>query len=79
METGYELESNYSSMFDGTNKNCKEAILELQFTNSTADGTFHKHVLHFWVAPGSMSGWDEIRVSEMMYDEFLKEDRKSNV
>lgn len=73
--TGYELESNYSSMFDGTNKNCKEAILELQFTNSTADGTFHKHVLHFWVAPGSMSGWDEIRVSEMMYDEFLKEGR----
>ena len=62
-------------MFDGTNKNCKESILELQFTNSTADGTFHKHVLHFWVAPGSMSGWDEIRVSDMMYNEFLKEGR----
>mgnify|MGYP003029680658 FL=1 len=71
--TGYELESDYGSMFDGTNKNCKESILELQFTNSTADGTFHKHVLHFWVAPGSMSGWDEIRVSDMMYNEFLKE------
>ena len=73
--TGYELESDYGSMFDGTNKNCKESILELQFTNSTADGTFHKHVLHFWVAPGSMSGWDEIRVSDMMYNEFLKEGR----
>ena len=62
--TGYELEPNYGSMFDGTNKNCKESIFELQFTNSTVDGTYHKHVLHFWVAPGSMRGWDEIRVSE---------------
>lgn len=70
---GYELESNYGSMFDGSNKNSKEAILELQFTNSTADGTYHKHVLHFWVAPGSMRGWDEIRVSEKMYNEFLKD------
>lgn len=73
--TGYELESDYGSMFDGTKKNSKEAILELQFTNSTADGAFHKHVLHFWVAPSSMGGWDEIRVSEMMYNEFLKEGR----
>ena len=73
--TGYELEPNYGSMFDGTNKNCKESIFELQFTNSTVDGTYHKHVLHFWVAPGSMRGWDEIRVSEKMYNEFLKEGR----
>lgn len=73
--SGYELEPNFGSMFDGTNKNCKESIFELQFTNSTADGARHKHVLHYWVAPRSMSGWDEIRVSEMMYNEFLKEGR----
>lgn len=73
--TGYELESNYGSLFDGTNKNSKESILELQFTNSTADGTYHKHVLHFWLAPKSMYGWDEIRVSEKMYNEYLKEGR----
>lgn len=73
--TGYALVSDFGSMFDGTNKNSEEAILELQFTNSTADGTFHKHVVHYWVAPISMWGWDEIRVSEMMYNEFLKEGR----
>lgn len=73
--TGYELESDFRSMFDGTNKNCKESVFELQFTNSTDNGTYHKHVLHYWVAPVSMKGWDEIRVSEMMYNEYLKEGR----
>lgn len=73
--TGYELEEDYESMFNGTNKNCKESIFELQFTNSTADGTYHKHVMHYWLAPPQMDGWDEIRVSPMMYNEYLKEGR----
>ena len=46
--TGYELEPNYGSMFDGTNKNCKESIFELQFTNSTVDGTYHLSLIHIW-------------------------------
>ncbi|EKU90686.1 RagB/SusD family nutrient uptake outer membrane protein [Bacteroides oleiciplenus] len=73
--TGYELESNYESMFNGTNRNCKESIFELQFTNSTDNGTYHKHVLHYWFTCPNMWGWDEIRISPMMYNEFLKEGR----
>ena len=73
--SGYELVDNYESLFNGTNKNSSEAIFELQFTNTTADGTYHKHVLHYWLAAPSMGGWDEIRISPMMYNEYLREGR----
>lgn len=72
---GYELEDDFGSMFDGTNKNCEESIFELQFTSSTADGAYHQHVLHYWVAAPQLRGWDEIRPSEMIVNEFKKEGR----
>ena len=72
------LEPNFESMFNGTNKNCQESIFELQFTNITSDRAYHKHVMHYWVAAPSMGGWDEIRVSPMMYNEFLKEGKIAN-
>lgn len=39
---GYELEKNYSSMFDGTNKNCKESVFELQTSMSTANNANYR-------------------------------------
>lgn len=62
-------------MFNGTNKNCKESIFEIQFTGNTSDGAFHQHVLHYWVAAPVLRGWDEIRPSQMILDEFRKEGR----
>lgn len=72
---GYQLEKNFADMFNGILRNCKESIFELQFTESTADGTWHKHVLHYWVAAPVLRGWDEIRPSQMILDEFKKEGR----
>jgi hypothetical protein len=72
---GYQLEKNFTGMFNGTVRNSKESIFELQFTESTADGTWHKHVLHYWVAAPVLRGWDEIRPSEMIVNEFKKEGR----
>lgn len=72
---GYALEKDFLGMFNGTNKNCKESIFELQFTANTSDGAFHQHVLHFWVAAPVLRGWDEIRPSKMMLNEFKKEGR----
>ena len=42
---GYELESNFKSMFDGTNKNCKESIFELQFSLSSTSGAWYTSYL----------------------------------
>lgn len=70
---GAELESDFEALFNGSKPNNKEAIFELQFTNLTSDGAYHKHCLPFWVAAPQMGGWDEIRVSKKMHDEFLKE------
>ena len=72
----YSLEKDFLSMFNGTNKNSKESIFELQFIESTADGTRHKHVVHKWIASSyNLGGWDEIRPSDMILNEFKKEGR----
>ncbi len=71
--TGYALESDYLSLFDGSNKNSRESILELQFTPITDGGAYHKHVMHKWVASPIFGGWDEIRPSQFIFDTFTKE------
>lgn len=75
---GYSLEKDFLSMFNGSNKNSKESIFELQFIASTADGTKHNHVMHLWMIAPAFGGWDEIRPSKLMMDAFIKEGRTSN-
>ncbi len=70
---GYELIKDFVSMFDGTNKNAKESIFELQFSEATANGAFYRNALHFWMAAGELGGWDEILPSTMLVNEFKKE------
>ena len=43
---GYSLESDFASMFNGSNKNCKESIFEIQFTLSTANGANYSTQMH---------------------------------
>ncbi|WP_031302091.1 RagB/SusD family nutrient uptake outer membrane protein [Sphingobacterium paucimobilis] len=73
--TGYSLEKNFLSMFDGTNKNSKESIFELQFTDNTANGASYRTAIHKWIATGELEGWDEITPSDMLLAEFKKEGR----
>lgn len=70
---GYELEKNFISMFDGSNKNCKESVFELQTSISTADGASYRTQLHRWIGTSELNGWDEILPSTMLMDEFRKE------
>lgn len=76
---GYSLESGFLSMFDGTNKNSKESIFELQFTDNTANGASYRTAIHKWVATGEIGGWDEILPSKRLIDEFKKEGRTSSL
>lgn len=71
--SGYELESNFVSMFDGTNKNCKESIFELQYTMSTANGASYRTALHRWIGCAELKGWDEITPSDFLVEQFMKE------
>ncbi len=70
---GYDLVKDYVSMFDGTTKNSKESIFELQFSETTANGAFYRNALHYWMAAGELGGWDEILPSTMLVNEFKKE------
>lgn len=71
--TGYELEENFKSMFNGENKNCKESIFELQFTMNNANGADYTTQAHKWIAASELGGWDEIIPSERLVNELKKE------
>lgn len=70
---GYELEKNFVSMFDGTNKNSKESIFELQYSMSTANGADYRTALHRWIGCEELRGWDEITPSTFLVNEYMKE------
>lgn len=71
--TGYSLEKDFGSMFNATNKNCKESIFELQFSMSTANGANYRTQAHRWIGVSELAGWDEILPSKFLVDEFMKE------
>ncbi|MGI6231934.1 MAG: RagB/SusD family nutrient uptake outer membrane protein [Prevotella sp.] len=71
--TGYELVSDFGSMFNGTNKNSKESIFELQFTLNDANGALYRTQFHRWIACSELWGWDEILPSETLMNEYMKE------
>ena len=75
---GYELESNFLSMFNGTNKNCKESIFEIQFSMSSVSGAWYRTYLHKWIGTGAFGGWDEIAPSQALMNEFKKEGKLNN-
>lgn len=76
--SGYSLESNYASMFDGSNKNCKESLFEVQFSLSSANGADYATQLHRWIGTAEFGGWDEITPSETLMKEFKKEGKLNN-
>ena len=75
---GYELDRNFLSMFDGTNKNGKESIFEIQFSLSSANGAWYRAYLHRWIGTSAFGGWDEIVPSETLMNEFKKEGKLNN-
>lgn len=74
---GYELEKDFLSMFDGSNKNCKESIFELQFSMNSDGGAYYRHQIHKFVAPVEVSGWEEMYPSQQLLNEFMKEGKTS--
>lgn len=71
--TGYELEKDFVSMFNGSNKNCKESIFELQTSMSSANGANYRTQMHRWIGCSELWGWDEILPSQILMDGFMKE------
>lgn len=70
---GYELVEDFSSMFDGSNKNSNESIFELQTSMSIANGADYRTQLHRWIGVSELKGWDEILPSNKLMDTYFKE------
>jgi hypothetical protein len=70
---GYELVKNMSSLFNGTNKNSKEGIFELQLTLNTANGARYRTQLHRFIGCEELWGWEEILPTEVLMNAYKKE------
>ncbi len=71
--TGYELVKDFSSLFDGSNKNSKEGIFELQLTLNTSNGARYRTQLHRFIGCSELWGWDEILPTEQLMNAYKKE------
>lgn len=71
--TGYELVSDFASMFNGQNENSKESIFEVQFSLNDANGANYRTQMHRWIGCSELMGWDEILPSQKLMDEYMKE------
>lgn len=60
-------------MFNGTNENSKESLLETQFSSNISGNAYYKHQTHFWVGAEALGGWEGILPSDMLFNEFKKE------
>lgn len=70
---GYELVKDFNSMFNGTNKNNKESVFEIQFSMSSANGAIYRTQFHQWMGAAEVGGWDEILPTQILMDEYMKE------
>lgn len=70
---GVDLVDNFGSMFDGTNKNSTESLLERQFSASQANGAWVMTRHYQWIRAKSIGGWDEIIPSQKLIDYLTKE------
>ena len=71
--TGYELVKDLSTLFDGSNKNSKEGIFELQLTLNTANGARYRTQLHRFIGCSELLGWEEILPTEQLMEAYMKE------
>lgn len=71
--TGYELVKELHSLFDGTNKNSKEGIFEIQLTLSTANGARYRTQLHRFIGCSELKGWEEILPADQLIQAYKKE------
>lgn len=74
---GYELVEDFTSMFNGSNKNNEESVFELQFSMSSANGASYRTQMHRWIGASELWGWDEILPSETLVNEYMKEGETS--
>ena len=76
---GYSLVpmNKWIGMFDGSNENSVESLLEVQFSPTTSGNAYYKHQTQYWVASSELGGWEGILPSDMLFNEFKKEGKIS--
>ncbi|NSL85444.1 RagB/SusD family nutrient uptake outer membrane protein [Chitinophaga sp. Mgbs1] len=74
----YSLESNFMGMFNGTLKNSKESVFELQMTMDESNGNYFKSQLSDWIAAFELGGYGEIYGTPRLLAEMKKEGKTAS-
>lgn len=69
----YNIESDFTGMFNGTIKNGVESVFELQQTADASNGALYRSYLADWVAPSELGGYGEIYGTPRLLAEMKKE------
>lgn len=74
----YELEPNFMGLFNGTIKNSKESLFELQQTAEAGNGAYYRSFLSAWVGASEFGGYGEIYPTPRLITEMTKEGTPGN-
>ena len=69
----YNIESNFESLFDGTNENSKECIFALQLSSTVEGGALYSNWQNYFIGPAELGFYGEIYGSETLLIEMKKE------
>jgi hypothetical protein len=67
----YQIDPDYNSLFDGTNKNSREIILAAQYVKNTLPSA-----MATWIGGPTLSGWSQIVPLQKLVDAFEATDGK---
>ncbi|NSL90975.1 RagB/SusD family nutrient uptake outer membrane protein [Chitinophaga solisilvae] len=71
----YSLEADYNSMFNGTVKNSRESVFELQQSADESNGAYYKFMLNAWIGAREFKGYGEIYGTQRLVTEMTREGR----
>jgi len=69
----YDIESNFESLFDGTNENSDECIFALQMSSSVESGALYSNWQNYFIGPAEVGFYGEIYGSSTLLTEMKKE------
>ncbi len=75
----YQLDTNFLSLFDGTNENNKEVILQVKFTNATLNGATFRYMSIGGLQATEIGGWESWIPTQKLLNEVKQEGKTSTV
>jgi len=75
----YEIETDFESLFDGTNENSDECIFALQMSSVVEGGALYSNWQNYFIGPAELDFYGEVYGTEALLAEMKKEGNIGNI